>query len=116
MLYTKEKNGSTGVFLQQPCDKGTVLWSLSGGIPTEVRTRTSIQVAEGVHMEDEIGRFINHACKPTCEIRDFFVVSLRDLEIDEEVTFNYNRNEDIIASPFKCECHDKEILGAKYNE
>ena len=114
MLYIKEEEGYKGVHARKPLSKGWVLWDLTNGKVVREPTRTSIQVSEGFHVEDEIGSRINHSCQPSCKINAFFVIALRDIKEGEEITFDYNKNEDIIASPFKCNCCGKMILGRKH--
>jgi len=111
MIYLKEENGYTGVFLKGNCGKGTVVVDLASGKLVREPTRTSIQVGDGFHIEDEVGCFINHSCQPSCKIETFSVVTLGDLSEGEEITFDYSDNEDTIASPFECKCCGKIILG-----
>jgi hypothetical protein len=116
MLYIKDDEGYKGVYSRVACPANTMLYSLMGGDPTKVPTRTSIQIAKDLHIEDEIGSCINHSCSPSCSIKDFFVVTLRDIEVGEEITFNYNENEDVVSSPFKCGCCGKMILGRNHEQ
>tara|TARA_B100000953_G_scaffold147057_1_gene121783 strand:+ start:70 stop:528 length:459 start_codon:yes stop_codon:yes gene_type:complete len=102
-------------------------------------TRTSIQVGSN-HLESEAGACINHSCKPNAEIlcviysmdprdKPHFVpesafaqnatrrpvlVSNQEILKGEEITFDYNKTEDILANPFICNCCGKEIKGKKY--
>tara|TARA_R100000781_G_scaffold42607_1_gene29261 strand:- start:373 stop:774 length:402 start_codon:yes stop_codon:yes gene_type:complete len=91
-------------------------------------TRTSIQVGQR-HLESETGACINHNCSPNAEIiyiqgwdangspvssGTTGLVSLREINKGEEITFNYNTTEDILANPFKCSCCGKEIKGKNY--
>ena len=102
-------------------------------------TRTSIQVGSN-HLESEVGACINHSCKPNAEVlcviysmdprdKPHFVpesafhksatrrpvlVSNRKIGKGEEITFDYNTTEDVLANPFKCNCCGKEIKGRNY--
>ena len=111
MVFVKEQEGMHGVLLSRACIKGTVVRKFSDNEVVSEPTRTSIQVAEGIHVEDIIGRYVNHACRPSCEISDAKIVALKDLNEGEEITFDYNENESTMATPFKCKCCGKRIAG-----
>ena len=111
MVFVKTQEGMHGVFLSRACTKGTVVRKFSDHEVVSEPTRTSIQVAEGIHVEDIIGRYVNHACRPSCEISDAKIVALKDLNEGEEITFDYNENESTMATPFKCKCCGKRIAG-----
>lgn len=111
MIYVASKNDVYGVYLKESCKKGAVVCDLTTGTLVPGPTRTSIQVSKKYHVEDKVGRYINHSCNPTCKVVSFFVVSLRDIESDEEVTFNYNESESKLAEPFECNCCGKIIKG-----
>jgi SET domain-containing protein len=110
------KNGihGLGVFTTEPVKKGQVLFKMKGDI-LDYPTRTSIQVGKNKHIEDEIGAHINHSCSPSAKVvkKDMMFVSLRDIDVDEEITFDYNKNEDALSNPFYCECCNKAIVGKK---
>ena len=114
MLYIKEEGGRKGVYALKDLDEGSIVVDLASGKLVREPTRTSIQVGDGFHIEDEVGCFINHLCQPSCKIKAFFVVTLRDVREGEEITFDYDESEDEIASPFKCECCGKMILGKNH--
>ena len=111
MVFVRAHEGMYGVFLSRTCTRGTVVRKFSDHEVVSEPTRTSIQVAEGIHVEDIIGRYVNHACRPSCEISDAKIVALKDLNEGEEITFDYNENESTMATPFKCKCCGKRIAG-----
>ena len=115
-IHIKEEGGYKGVFASRDIVKGLVLCDLTHGWLVKEPTRTSIQNSETIHVEHEIGGCINHSCHPSCRISSFFVVALRDIKEGEEITFDYNKNEDVIASPFECNCCGKMILGRKHEQ
>jgi hypothetical protein len=88
-----------------------VVWDLNGFEITNSPTRTSIQVAEGVHVEDKVGSYVNHACDPSCEVSGTKLVALRGLRPGDEITFDYSKSESMMASPFTCRCCSKIISG-----
>ena len=98
------ENNMHGVFASRGCITGTIVLSLSLKDISDIPTRTSIHIGNGIHAEDPVGIYINHACSPTCKIEGQSVVSLVDLCKGDEITFDYRDNELNIASPFTCRC------------
>ena len=61
---------------------------------------------------------MNHHCDPNTKIvvPNFtmpFVSAIKNIEIGEELTFNYETTEAELANPFQCDCHGKWIRGYK---
>lgn len=70
-------------------------------------TQTSIQwgnEANRRHMEDRIGRYINHSCSPTLRVDGClpYLWAVKDILPNMPLTFNYMENEDSISTPFVC--------------
>lgn len=101
-----------GVFATKNFRKGQLLFKMHGEISTHP-TRTSVQIGKNKHIEDTIAAFVNHSCSPTAKVnkRTKIFVSLRNIKKGDEITFNYNKNEDKLASPFKCSCCGQKIKG-----
>ena len=112
----KTKDHHLGVFTSKHIKKGTVIFTMKGDI-INYPTRTSVQIGKTQHIENQLAGYINHACHPNAKVnkKNHTFVSLRDIPKDEEITFDYNKNEDILASPFRCFCCHKKILGKKVN-
>ena len=108
------KNGihGVGVFTTTEVKKGELLFKMKGAI-LEAPTRTSVQISENKHIEDKLAGCMNHNCSPSAKVdrASQSFISLKDLRAGEEITFNYNQNEDVMASPFICECCRKLIGG-----
>ncbi len=104
--------GHSGVFASTPFVEGEVVLCLTGTI-IDSPSRTSVQIAEGLHIEDKIGAFINHSSSPSCAIRGADIVAIKDIEVDGEITFDYSENEDILACPFVCSDTGSYISGKK---
>ena len=102
MVYVKNDKGSWSVYAQTPIKRGEPVYILRPFLSLREPTRTSIQLREGLHVEDEVGQYINHSFMPTCKIDGFVVRAVKDIVYGEEITFDYTLNEDFIASPFVC--------------
>lgn len=103
VLYIKRLGGFYSVHVNEKCVKGEVVHTLSDKIKLHKPTRTSLQISEDLHVEDDMGRYINHSCDPTCEIIGYDIVVIRDIPAYYEITFNYKENETKLSSPFKCD-------------
>jgi len=102
VIYLKNTAGFWGVYARGPISQGETVYVLRPFASRATPTRTSIQISEGLHAEDEVGRYINHSFEPTCEIDGGTVRALKDLAFGEEITFDYTINESYISSPFTC--------------
>jgi len=111
MIYLKSENGSTGVYALTSIAKGKLVYRMSPDDTLSVPTQTSVQIEEGVHIEDKVGKFLNHSCNPTCRVEYLSILALRDIEENEQITFNYLENELTITHPFQCHCCGKLISG-----
>jgi len=95
-----------------PVERGTVVYHLSG--PTFRKpTRTSIQVSRDQHIEDKLGRFINHNCDPTVNVVRTYLVAIKTIHPGDSITFDYNANEDEMSNPFMCRCCGRWVAGLK---
>ncbi len=69
-------------------------------------TRTSIHVGGGRHVEDPLGRFVNHSCAPSTRVEGRTLVAERPLVPGTPVTFDYTVTEQRVSAPFQCsECN-----------
>lgn len=111
-LFVSKLKGSSmqGVFTFEDIPKGEVIHKLKGKIAIHP-TRTSVQLAKNKHIEDTLTAFMNHSCTPNAEVYHGALISLKEIKAGEEITFNYNANEDTVSCPFICNCCGKEILG-----
>jgi hypothetical protein len=101
---------------------GEKLFYLEGRVTT-TPTRYSVQIGRGLHIDQDdtrnagermgryFFRFMNHHCEPSTEIRDRYVIALRDIAEGEDVTFDYNTTEYDMAEPFTCRCGSARCVG-----
>lgn len=93
------KTDNNGLFLTVPVKKGTTVYTISGEV-SNIPTRTSIYI-KGQNIENPMAKFLNHSFSPNCKIVEDNLVTIKDLEANTELTFNYLENEPEISSPFK---------------
>ena len=113
-----------GLFAQKSFNEGDIVTMLEGNtLPWA--TRTSIQIGQNKHLESVAGGMMNHHCNPNCKIivgswQDITlkldgvgvkVQAIQDIKEGDELTFDYETTEQVLASPFKCKCHNREITG-----
>ena len=124
-----------GLFADEFIPKNNIVLYLEGNYLPHP-TRSSIQIKDDKHIESWEGGHINHHCDPNTEIRihdDFIgrnshaqmesslvalVVAKRDIDMGEELTFDYEITEFELSEPFRCDCHGRWIRGKvhKYQE
>ena len=110
------KQGMRGLFANRTFNKGEIILLLKGNYFNKP-TRTSIQVGNNKHVENYEGGLINHHCNPSAnivvipEVEPALVVANKTIFKGEEITFDYETTEEVMAEPFKCECHGKLIEG-----
>ena len=69
----------------------------------------SIQIDEDLYLAPSVspepGDFVNHSCEPNCGLRgSIMVVAMRDIEVGEELTFDYAMCDSSPYDEFVCEC------------
>ena len=108
------KNDMKGLFAIENFTSGDIVLVLDGNyFPSP--TKTSIQIGDK-HLEHYEGGHVNHHCDPNTKVivPNFtmpFLAATRNIELGEEITFDYETTEEELVSPFKCECHGRLIVG-----
>ena len=92
----------------RPIDKN-MLVRVMNGYTVAYPTQTSIRLEDERHMEDGIGKYINHSCSPTLRVDNTGPPTLwaeKNILPNMPLTINYLENEKTITSPFICnECN-----------
>ena len=101
-----------GLILRKSVKKGENVFVLSGKI-ADHPTRESIHIGNNKHIYDEYGIFINHSFMPNIYISDINIIALKDIEVNEEIAFNYNDTEMKMAAPFYV---DDKLVDGNGNE
>ncbi|MBN2548041.1 MAG: SET domain-containing protein [Anaerolineales bacterium] len=99
-IYIKETNYhiGKGVFAARNFKKGELVLRVTGEV-LPYQTIYSIQIDWGRHLDpDPPAKYLNHSCEPTTGVRSLpngwpEFVALRDIQKDEEITFDYAMTE-----------------------
>ena len=111
MLKIIDTNGYKDLkYFGHTVPRNTVIYNLTGDI-LKYPSKTSIQINDNQHIEDELGKFINHSCNPTVKISGTKIISVKTINYNDSITFNYNTNETVVSHPFRCNCCGNWILG-----
>lgn len=78
-------------------------------------SRTSVQVSPGKHIDVKApAMYINHSCRGNITLKGTAFYALSDIEPGEELTFNYNENEDELDHPFVCRECNQQVKGKNF--
>ena len=97
--FCKRVNGE-GLFTNSFIKKYNIVRLLEGPIK-DVPDKYSIEIGTNRHITDKLGIYMNHSFQPSVFINGVEVVALKDIDIGEEICFNYNKNETSMACPFE---------------
>ena len=124
-----------GVFAKRIIPRGTRIIEYAGARRTveslvvasaEKPSVYLIHLHEGMVIDGEVNgndaRFINHGCDPNCEIYLFddrlYVYAMRDIDTNEELTFDYALNtppglaaKTLTAKDYACRCGSANCRG-----
>lgn len=113
-IYIAPSSIGRGVFASRPFRTGEPVFTLTGPLLTleEVLAKGS-RSAHAFQMDHHLylypktmgGRFINHSCDPNAGLReDREMVALRDIQVGEEVCFDYSTcvSEKLWSMPCRC--------------
>ena len=88
-----------GLFTTKQYKKGETVHILTG-IVYNKPTRETIHIGNNNHIYDKYGIYINHSFTPNIKIVGRQIISLCDINKNEELLFNYNDTEINMANPF----------------
>ncbi len=102
--------------------KGESIAHFSAASTLEKPTYLTVQVNTHTHitLEPSYLQYVNHSCNPNVffNTTTFQLVAIKDIMIDEELTFFYPSTEWDMAQAFQCNCSNNNCLqtiqGAKY--
>jgi hypothetical protein len=93
--------------------KGETIFVVKGAL-TDTRDLFTIQVDKQYHIfpEDLSGRYLLHSCSPNAKIdASMKVIALNDIQINEEIAFDYSSTEDELTFEFQCKCNSENCRG-----
>lgn len=118
-----EKKG-WGSFAISPIARGELVASFGGYVVKKSdlsnfsaeRISRSIQIADDLYLisgeTPEPGDQINHSCDPNCGLMgSTVVVARRNIQVGEEITYDYAMSDSDAYDEFKCECKSKDCRG-----
>ena len=98
-MEVREINNFKSLHATMNFKMGTSIYALRGHI-LDKPTKISIELDKNKHIEDIYGSYMNHSFNPTCKIEKGYIITLYDIMEGDELTFNYNDNETLMACPF----------------
>jgi|TARA_B110000467_G_C17824609_1_gene216782 hypothetical protein len=98
-MKIKTQNENKGLFSDKKYKINEKIHKLAGVIYDQP-SRTTIEIAKNSHIDDPYGIYMNHSFLPNCAIKDGYILSICNIDEDDELTFNYNENETVMACPF----------------
>ena len=100
-LVKPNRHGERATYARHPFRAGEVVYRVRGDAKPE-RTRESIEVGPGEHVEDGYALYINHSFTPNLRVEGRALVAVAEIAEGDELTFNYLESESEIAAPFVC--------------
>lgn len=113
MFEVKEKAGMKGLFALKSFKIGEIVCVVEGE-EIDAPSRTSVQVGINQHIDVKSPiMYINHNCVSNIRLNLNRFEAIRDIQIGDEIVFNYLENEDILSNPFVCMKCGNLIKGRK---
>jgi hypothetical protein len=108
-------NDQNALFALQSFHPGDVIADFGAGTIASEPTYLTVQVDVGKHitLQPEFLQYINHSCDPNVffNTTTMQLVALREIGIEEEMTFFYPSTEWEMVQPFNCYCGSHACLG-----
>ncbi len=117
-LKVKRSSAGLGLFADEPIKKGEFVIEYIG----EMLTREEADKKGGKYLfeisscrtingsrRENVARYINHSCKPNCEVDikkgRIFIYALRNIKVGEELNYDYGKEYvDEYIKPHGCKC------------
>ena len=115
-LAVKRASAGRGLFALEPIRKGACVAEYVGPTVDEwrhVRNRYLFEVSKKKTINgwnrENLARFINHSCRPNCEIEirrgRVFILAKRAIKEGEELSYDYGKEYfDAVIKPLGCKC------------
>ncbi len=89
-----------GIYATQTYKIGDIVRVMVGKM-SNMPTQKSMHIGDNMHLEDEFGKYINHSFDPNIKVESNKLIAIKDINIYDEITFNYNDSELEMACPFE---------------
>lgn len=126
-LEVRRSGNGRGMFVRdRPVTRGEVLVVWTGrvvssaglaGVPDDEHSYV-LQLHDDIYMIPfEYGRrepadFVNHSCNPNAGLAgEAILVAMKDIGVDEEITFDYSMADSSEVDEFTCNCHAPQCRG-----
>lgn len=112
-LYTKRRaDGMYGLYTNDSFYANSPIIDINSGDKQDVGDWRTIETDAGYFIHPE-GMFTNHSCDPTCFVHKSagLLLTHRELEPDEEITFDYLASETDLKANFTCNCGAHNCFG-----
>lgn len=109
------KQNSRSLYSRKSFAKDDVIAEFGAKETFSEPTYLTVQVGDNEHIEllPEFLECINHSCNPNCffNTSTLELIALRDISVDEELTFFYPSTEWDMDQAFQCNCGSKNCIG-----
>lgn len=108
LFYTKPTLKGISLFSSKVFVAGEIICPFSAFSIVDTPNQKTIQIGEKqhIHLQPEILQYTNHNCDPNVYFNtsEMHLECIRDIGIDDEITFFYPSTEWHMAEPFECQC------------
>ena len=111
-VYVKETKAGLGIFSVLAVKKDTVIWKKIA-VDTDINKYPQSYLAKYAVYNDgtpylctDLANFMNHSCDPNTDGE----IAIRDIKQDEELTYDYNDEEDFVCSCGSQNCRKIMVL------
>ena len=105
---SKNEYGEHSTYSRFSYSKDELIYTVRGE-PSTTRSRESIEIGLGQHVEDPYAMYLNHSFQPNLYLKGRHIFAIRNILVGEELTFNYLNTETEIASPFTCHATGRRV-------
>lgn len=101
-VEVKEENGIKFLISKRSFVQGEQICFVEGE-EKKIPNRYSIQVSASIHVNvKEPLMYINHKCDGNIELKERAFFACKQIHAGDEITFNYNDTESVLAEEFQC--------------
>lgn len=127
-LTVRRSRTGRGLFTEQHIPRGACIIEYRGrpATPAQIQANTGkylfwtsdTTMIDG-NIKENIARFINHSCRPNCEVdvknRRIYIFAKRALKVGEELTYDYGEEYfEMHLKPIGCRCEKCEPLSSTH--